>query len=48
MSDQIDPTTATPADDARQPWVEPTCTEYVVEALTQFGGPGRFDGIQFS
>ncbi|MBA4763305.1 hypothetical protein [Sphingomonas sp.] len=29
-------------------WTDPTCTEYAVAELTQFGGAGSFDGIQFS
>jgi len=48
MSDQIDPTSETPANDAPRAWTDPTCIEYAVEELTQFGGPGSFDGIQFS
>ena len=49
MSDQIDPTSETPANDAPRAWTDPTCTEYAVADLTAAGMPfGNSDGASFS
>lgn len=48
MTDQIDPTSEAPANAAPRTWTDPVCTEHAVGDLTRFGGPGSFDGIQFS